>query len=157
MEEWVFLSGKKKKAPLTWILSASVSVKDTGSLWDGGQPLPFWIRWNLFTCVHEKVPFSSCSAFCFPQQSTQSPLLRECMLSCLWYPTDCSLPGSSVHGFSRPRYWRGLPCPPPGDLPEPGTETTSLVSPEWAGRFLPTSTTWEAQSSLPPVVSSRQV
>ena len=23
-------------------------------------------------------------------------------------------------GFSRQEYWRGLPCPPPGDLPEPG-------------------------------------
>ena len=83
MEEWVFLSGKKKKAPLTWILSASVSVKDAGSLWDSGQPLPFWIPWNLFTCVHEKVPLSSCSAFSFPQQSIQSPLLCECMLSSL--------------------------------------------------------------------------
>ena len=79
------------------------------------------------------------------------------MCPTVWYPIDCSLPGSSVHGFSRPRYWRGLPCPPPGDLPEPGTETRSLVSPERAGRFLPTSATWEAQSPLPPVVSSRQV
>ena len=23
-------------------------------------------------------------------------------------------------GFSRPEYWSGLPCPPPGDLPNPG-------------------------------------
>ena len=23
-------------------------------------------------------------------------------------------------GFSRQEYWSGLPCPPPGDLPEPG-------------------------------------
>ena len=25
-------------------------------------------------------------------------------------------------GFSRQEYWSGLPCPPPGDLPDPGTE-----------------------------------
>ena len=25
-------------------------------------------------------------------------------------------------GFSRQEYWSGLPCPPPGDLPNPGTE-----------------------------------
>uniref|UniRef100_A0A4W2EVQ6 Uncharacterized protein n=1 Tax=Bos indicus x Bos taurus TaxID=30522 RepID=A0A4W2EVQ6_BOBOX len=25
-------------------------------------------------------------------------------------------------------YWSGLPCPPPGDLPDPGTEPTSPVS-----------------------------
>ena len=23
-------------------------------------------------------------------------------------------------GFSRQKYWSGLPCPPPGDLPDPG-------------------------------------
>jgi len=27
--------------------------------------------------------------------------------------------------FSRQEYWRGLPCPPPGDLPYPGIETRS--------------------------------
>ena len=37
-------------------------------------------------------------------------------------PTDCSLPGSSVHGFSSQEYWSGLPCPPPGDLLNPGIE-----------------------------------
>ena len=25
-------------------------------------------------------------------------------------------------GFSRQEYYTGLPCPPPGDLPNPGTE-----------------------------------
>ena len=25
-------------------------------------------------------------------------------------------------GFSRKEYWSGLPCPPPGDLPNPGIE-----------------------------------
>ena len=28
-------------------------------------------------------------------------------------------------GFSRQEYWSGLPCPPPGDLLEPGTEPQS--------------------------------
>ena len=32
-------------------------------------------------------------------------------------------------GFSRQEYWRGLPCPPPGNFPNPGTEPVSLVSP----------------------------
>ena len=27
--------------------------------------------------------------------------------------------------FSRPEYWSGLPCPPPGDLPNPGVEPRS--------------------------------
>ena len=42
------------------------------------------------------------------------------------YPVDGSLPGSSVHGgFSRQEYWSGLPCPPPGDLPNPGIKPGS--------------------------------
>ena len=28
-------------------------------------------------------------------------------------------------GFSRQEYWRGLPCLPPGDLPNPGIEPGS--------------------------------
>ena len=32
-------------------------------------------------------------------------------------------------GFSRQEYWSGLPFPPPGDLPNPGSEPMSPVSP----------------------------
>ena len=46
--------------------------------------------------------------------------------------------------FSRQEHWGGLPCPPPGDLPDPGIETVSLSSPALAGRFYTTSATWEA-------------
>ena len=31
-------------------------------------------------------------------------------------------------GSSRQKYWSGLPCPPPGDLPDPGIEPVSLTS-----------------------------
>ena len=30
-------------------------------------------------------------------------------------------------GFSRQDYWSGLPCPPPGDLPDPGIESRSTA------------------------------
>ena len=40
-------------------------------------------------------------------------------------------------GFSRQEIWSGLPCPPPGDLPNPGIEPTSFVSPALAGSSLP--------------------
>ena len=46
--------------------------------------------------------------------------------------------------FSRQEYWSGLPCPPPGDHPDPGIETVSLVSPALAGGFFATGATWEA-------------
>ena len=32
-------------------------------------------------------------------------------------------------GFSRQEHWSGLSCPPPGDLPSPGIELASPVSP----------------------------
>ena len=32
-------------------------------------------------------------------------------------------------GFSREEYWSRLPCPPPGDRPDPGIKPTSPVSP----------------------------
>ena len=32
-------------------------------------------------------------------------------------PKDCSLPGSSVHGFSRQEYWSGVPLPSPSATP----------------------------------------
>ena len=51
-------------------------------------------------------------------------------------------------GFSRREYWSGLPCPPLGDLPNPGTEPASLMYPALAGEFFTTSTTWEAQHRL---------
>ena len=40
--------------------------------------------------------------------------------------------------FSRQGYWSGLPFPTPEDLPDPGIEPTSLVSPPLAGGFFTT-------------------
>ena len=57
-------------------------------------------------------------------------------------------------GFSRQVYWSELPCPPPGDLPNPGIKPLSLKSPALAGRFLTTSATWEAQMSHMPAPKS---
>ena len=50
--------------------------------------------------------------------------IRVCTLvaqSCLTLcdRMDCSPPGSSVLGFSRQKYWSGLPFLSPGDLPDP--------------------------------------
>ena len=43
-------------------------------------------------------------------------------------------------GFSRQEYWSGLPCPSPGDLPNPGVEPMSPVS----------LTLWADSSPTPP-------
>ena len=63
----------------------------------------------------------------------------------------CATPWTVAHqpplsmGFSKREYWSGVPCPPLGDLPDPGIEPVSLTSPTLSGGFFTTSTTWEAQ------------
>ena len=38
--------------------------------------------------------------------------------------------------FSRQGYWNGFPFPTPGNLPDPGIERESLVSPALAAGFV---------------------
>ena len=63
-------------------------------------------------------------------------------------PMDYSSPGSSVHGILQAKIRSGLLCPPPGDLPDPGTEPASLMSPVLAGGFFfYHESTWEPRIS----------
>ena len=48
--------------------------------------------------------------------------------------------------FSRQKYWSGLPFHLPEDLPDPGIEPVSLVSPALEGRFF---TTWATNTIIP--------
>ena len=52
--------------------------------------------------------------------------------------------------FSREEYWSGLPCPPPGNLPDPGINSKSLMSPALPGRFF-TSGTWQVHKFCRPL------
>ena len=76
--------------------------------------------------------------------------LSACVLSCfshvqlyatLW-TAACQTP--LFMRFSRQEYWSGSLCPHPGDLPDPGSEPVSCMSPALAGGFLTTSPAWEA-------------
>ena len=51
-------------------------------------------------------------------------------------------------GFWKQEYWNGLPCHSAGDLPNPGLEHASLISPELAGRFFTTNATWKITHSF---------
>ena len=76
-----------------------------------------------------------------------SKSLQSCLTLC--DPLDCSPLGSSVLGA-----WQwdsvgkntGMGCHSllQGDLPDPGIEPASLISPALAGGFFTTSATWEA-------------
>ena len=56
-----------------------------------------------------------------------------------WYPMDYSPPVSSLHGLLQARILSGLPCPSPGDLPNPGIEPMSPVVPALQADCLPLS------------------
>ena len=48
---------------------------------------------------------------------------------------DYSLPASSDHGIFQARILEWVAFPPPGDLPNPGTEPAFLASPTLVGGF----------------------
>ena len=83
---------------------------------------------------------------CFP-----AGFLYVCMCMCmlsrfslcltLCNRMDCSPSGSSAHGILQARILSGLPCLPPGDLPNPRIKPASLTSLALAGRFFTTSIT----------------
>ena len=65
--------------------------------------------------------------------SVYAKSLQSCLTLC--DPRDCSPTVFSVHGILQARILCGLPFPSPGDIPNPGIEPTSLMSPALAGRF----------------------
>ena len=69
----------------------------------------------------------------FEHLSVHTQLLQSCLTLC--DPMYGSPPGSSVHGILQQEHWSGLPYLPPGDIPDPGIEPPSLMSPALAGRF----------------------
>ena len=59
--------------------------------------------------------------------------------------SDSVTPWTAAHqaslsmGFSQQEDWSGLPCPPPGDLPDPGIEPTFPEPPALQADTLPLS------------------
>ena len=71
-----------------------------------------------------------------------------------------AIPWTAAHqaplsmGFSRQEPWSGLPCPPPGGPPHPGTEPRS---PALAGRFFTICASSEALRERPKVQNSQRM
>ena len=74
------------------------------------------LKWYVSTCLHAQ-SLQSCLTLCDPMDIA------------------CQVPQSMR--FSRQEYWRGFPCPPPGDLPESRIKHTSPVCPALQADFLP--------------------
>ena len=77
-------------------------------------------------------------------KSTLRSTLCAQSLSPVWLsvtPWTAALQAALSMGFSRQEYWSGWPCPPPGDLPDPGMQPLSFMPPASAGRFFTTHAT----------------
>ena len=104
---------------LFWILAKA--IRRCGIIiWFGNSPFgqgPFPFTWYLSVCVTS-----------FPHKHTNLDSDGICVCQSLSHIWLFVTPWSVAHkaplamGFSRQEYWSGLPCPPPGDLPNPGIE-----------------------------------
>ena len=77
--------------------------------------------------------------------------LKSCLTLC--DHLNYSLPDSSIHGILQARILECISIPPPRDLPNPGVEPTSLMSPALAGGvffffFLPLVPSGKLQSEV---------
>ena len=64
-----------------------------------------------------------------------------CVFSCIWFfvtPWTVAHQAPLFMEFSRQEQQSGLPCPPLGDLPDPGVEPAFLMSPGLTGWFFTT-------------------
>ena len=66
-------------------------------------------------------------------------------------PRTTAHQASPSTGFSSQEHWSGLPCPSPGDRPNPGIEPASLKSRALASGFFTTGTAWEARPKKKPL------
>ena len=91
---------------------------------------------------------------CEGQGATENPICCWVYAHVCLVMSDSVTPWTVAHQaplsteFSRQEHWSGLPFPTPGNLPDPGIESTSLVSPALAGGFLTIGTIWEAHLLL---------
>ena len=77
------------------------------------------------------------------QKYLETNFVHVCVLNCSVMSDSLPPHGWTVArqaplsmGFARQEYWSGLPCPPPGGLPHPGTETMSCLLLWQAGSLL---------------------
>ena len=90
-------------------------------------------------------------AVVWPEITLQSTCMCAKFFSCvLLFATLWSVaPQAPLSmGFSRQEYWSGLSCPPPRDLPDPGTEPTSLMPLALADGLFTTKATRKADGQL---------
>ena len=101
-----------------------------------------WPRdWTCISCIGRQILYH-CATWGSLQLSSVQSLSHVRLLVTLW-TLDRQAPLSVE--LSRQEYWSGLPFPSPRDLPNPGIEPTSPLSPALVSEFFYHWVTWEAQ------------
>ena len=98
--------------------------------------LSLWPALRLPLCLPESCSAGGCLS---PGPSLHASALLLSPVRLCVTPGPVALQDPLCMEFSRQEYWSGLPFPPPGDLPNPGVEPTSPLSPALAGGFFATS------------------
>ena len=83
--------------------------------------------WGIFQSLSQLIGYQPSFFLKQNQIRNHQDLLHMCVLSCSvvsdsWWPHGLQPAWLLCQwGFSRQEYWSGLPCPPPGNLPKPGS------------------------------------
>ena len=102
--------------------ATSQSLTDVNYFYDSQFP---WGAWTPLRLQAKRHP-----GLCMHAQS----LSRVWLSDTLW---TVALQAPLSMGFPRKSYWSGLPFPSPGDLPDPGIEPVSPMSPALQANSLP--------------------
>ena len=124
-----------------WIIN-SATIKNLGSVDTAGTWIQILALSAFESCIcgltSLSLTFFICTTMCVCVCVSACSLSHIQLFVTPW-TVACQAPLSME--FSRQEYWSGLPFTSPGDLPNPGIEPASLVSPALAGGFF---TSWAA-------------
>ena len=92
---------KGRKTKPNHFLHTGLFIIEFSGSWEG---LLFLVFCLVFRCHH-------CNVVDIVAKESESEVGQSCPTPS--NPKDCSLPGSSIHGFSKQEYWSGVPLPSP--------------------------------------------
>ena len=87
-----------------------------------------------------------CMCVCYTHVCFHAKSLQSCLT--LYDHRECNLPGYSIHGILQSRTLEWVAVPSSRDLPAPGIQPASSMSPALAGGSFTNSATWEAPPPL---------
>ena len=113
----------------------------------------YWLLCTIFDLLNLNASTYTCHQIFFTIKIKLKRAPWEvyvCATSCQWCPTLCdAMDVWPAKGFPRQEFWSGLPCPSPGNLPNPGIKPKSLKFPTLAGELFTTSSTvWRTENKI---------